>query len=457
MSIQVLIVEDESLIRWSLRQKFEERDYMVLEAETGGGALKLLAENAIDLIILDYQLPDTTGLDILRSLRKSNHDAVVVMMTAHSTIKMAVDAVKLGAFDFVPKPFQMDELMFTVDKALETTRLRREVTELRRQLHKEFGTDTIIGQHASIKSLMEMLQQIAAAGGSTVLIRGETGTGKDLVARVIHQTSPRADAPFVNITCTALSDMLLESELFGHERGAFTDAKALKKGLLEVAAGGTVFLDEIGDMPANLQAKLLRFLEERRFRRVGGNKEIEVDVRVIAATNCKMEDAIREGRFREDLFYRLNVVSLELPPIRARGEDVVLLAQHFVERFAREFKKTLTGISDAGLAKLRAHTWPGNVRELRNAVERAVLLAKGKMLGADDFVIGAVGGTAVDGGLASFELPPEGFDLQQLNDLEVRILRQAMERSRNNQVHAAQLLNLTRDRLRYRLLKYGLI
>ncbi len=458
MSIQVLIVEDESLIRWSLRQKFEERGYAVTEAETGGAALKLLAEGDFALIVLDYQLPDMTGLDILRTLRENQNDAVVIMMTAHSTIKMAVDAVKLGAFDFVPKPFQIDELLFTVDKALETTRLRREVRELRRQLQSEFGTDTIIGQHASIRDLLVTLQQIAGSGASTVLIRGETGTGKDLVARVIHQASPRAAAPFVNITCTALSDTLLESELFGHERGAFTDAKAQKKGLLEMADGGTVFLDEIGDMPPNLQAKLLRFLEERRFRRVGGTKEIEVDVRVIAATNRRMEDAIKEGKFREDLFYRLNVVSLELPPVRARGDDVILLARHFAERFAREFKKALTGIADEAITKLRRHLWPGNVREMRNAVERAVLLAKGPTLGADDFVLGSGTDRPLSPvSLESFELPKEGFELDRLNDLEVRILRQALERTHNNQVHAAQLLGVTRDRLRYRLQKYGLV
>lgn len=458
MSIQVLIVEDESLIRWSLRQKFEERGYAVTEAETGGAALKWLADGDFALIVLDYQLPDMTGLDILRTLRENQNDAVVIMMTAHSTIKMAVDAVKLGAFDFVPKPFQIDELLFTVDKALETTRLRREVRELRRQLQSEFGSDTIIGQHASIRDLLVTLQQIAGSGASTVLIRGETGTGKDLVARVIHQASPRAAAPFVNITCTALSDTLLESELFGHERGAFTDAKAQKKGLLEMSDGGTVFLDEIGDMPPNLQAKLLRFLEERRFRRVGGTKEIEVDVRVIAATNRRMEDAIKEGKFREDLFYRLNVVSLELPPVRARGDDVILLARHFAERFAREFKKPLTGIADEAMSKLRRHHWPGNVREMRNAVERAVLLAKGPILSADDFVLGSGTDRPLSPvSLESFELPREGFELDRLNDLEVRILRQALERTHNNQVHAAQLLGVTRDRLRYRLQKYGLV
>ena len=458
MSIQVLIVEDESLIRWSLRQKFEERGYAVFEAETGADAVRLLSENSFALVMLDYQLPDMTGLDVLQALRARDSDAVAIMMTAHSSIKMAVDAVKLGAFDYLPKPFQMDELLFTVDKALETTKLRREVRDFRQQLQKEFGTDSIVGQHESIRSLLETLGQIAASGASTILVRGETGTGKDLVARVIHQCSPRAHSPFVNITCTALSDTLLESELFGYERGAFTDAKTQKNGLLEMADGGTVFLDEIGDMPPNLQAKLLRFLEERRFRRVGGTKEIEVDVRVIAATNRNMEEALKAGKFREDLYYRLNVVILELPPLRARGDDVILLTRLFMERFAREFRKPLTAISDAALAKLRRHAWPGNVRELRNAVERAVLLMRGSTLGADDFVLGSPADKpAVGGDLESFVMPEGGFDLQRLGDLELRILRQALERTNNNQVHAAQLLNVSRDRLRYRLQKYGLL
>jgi len=458
MPIQVLIVEDESLIRWSLRQKFEERGYTVFEAETGAEAVRLFSHNDFALVMMDYQLPDMTGLDVLQALRTFNSDAVTIMMTAHSSIKMAVDAVKLGAFDYLPKPFQMDELLFTVDKALETTKLRREVRELRQQLQQEFGTDSFIGQHESIRLLLETVRRIADSGASTVLIRGETGTGKDLVARVIHQCSPRAHSPFVNITCTAISDTLLESELFGYERGAFTDAKTQKVGLLEMADGGTVFLDEIGDMPPNLQSKLLRFLEERRFRRVGGTKEIEVDVRVIAATNRNMEGALKEGKFREDLYYRLNVVSLELPPLRARGDDVILLTRQFMERFAREFKKPLTAIDDAAMAKLKRHAWPGNVRELRNAVERAVLLMRGSTLGADDFVLGSQADRQSLGGiLETFVLPDGGFDLQRLNDLELRILKQALERTNNNQVQAAQMLNVTRDRLRYRLQKYGLL
>ncbi len=457
MSIRALIVEDEGLIRWSLRQKFEERGYEVVEAEDGKSALKELEEGLFDLVMLDYKLPDMTGLEILEKVRDSDQDTVVIMMTAYSTIESAVKAIKLGAYDYVTKPFQMAQMLHVVDKALETTKLRREVRELRRHLDEKYGTDEIIGQDPSMLKLLDMIQQIARTGVSTVFLRGETGTGKDLVARVLHRNSERAAQPFVNITCTALSETLLESELFGHERGAFTDAKTQKKGLFELADGGTVFLDEIGDMPAALQAKLLRFLEERKFRRVGGTREIGVDVRVIAATNRDIEQAIQEGKFRRDLLYRLNVVTVYLPPLRARGDDIKLLARHFVQRFAREFKKTVTDISPAAYERLMGYSWPGNVRELRNVIERAVLLCKGQVLEEDDIVLGRSETTPWQWDIEHITLPPEGFNFDKLRVLERHLLCQALERTGNNQSKAAKLLNLSRDRLRYRLQKHGLL
>ncbi len=459
MKIRVLIVEDEALIRWSLRQKFESRGYAVMEAEDGAGADAALDANDFDLVMMDYKLPDKTGIDVLRRYREHRGEAVVIMMTAFSSIESAVEAVKLGAFDYLPKPFQMEQLLHTVDRALETTRLRREIGELRRQLQSEYGTDAVIGQSPNMRRLLDVVQQVARSGATTIFLRGETGTGKDLFARVVHQASDRAAQPFINITCTALSDTLLESELFGHERGAFTDAKAQKKGLLEMADGGTVFLDEIGDMAPSLQAKLLRFLEERRFRRVGGTSEITVDVRVIAATNRPIENAIREGKFREDLFYRLNVVTLEIPPLRMRGDDVTLLARHFIDRFAREFKKEVNGLTPDAAAALQRYSWPGNVRELRNAIERAVLLSKGSQLAASDIALGRnTEPQPTDVSLLDrVALPPEGFDLARLQQLEARLLREALERTRDNQVQAAALLHITRDRLRYRLQKYGLL
>lgn len=457
MNIRVLIVEDEGLIRWSLRQKFEERGYRVTEAETGKLAMEALDGGMFDLIMLDYKLPDMTGLDILRRIRSEDNDSVVIMMTAYSTIENAVEAIKMGAFDYITKPFQMDHLLFTVDKALETTKLRREVRELRRHLEHEYGTDKIIGKDPSILKLLDMINQVARTGVSTVLLRGDTGTGKDLFARVIHHTSDRAGRPFVNITCTALSETLLESELFGHERGAFTDAKAQKKGLFELADGGTVYLDEIGDMPPALQAKLLRFLEERMFRRVGGTRELSVDVRVIAATNRDIDDAIEKGVFRRDLMYRLNVVTIYLPPLRARGDDIRLLAQHFVQRFAGEFKKPVHAISDKAYELLFGYGWPGNVRELRNVIERAVLLCKGERIEAEDIVLGRSESKPWQWDIEHIDLPPHGFDFEKLRRLEKHLLAQALERTSNNQSQAAKLLNLSRDRLRYRLQKHGLL
>lgn len=457
MNIRVLIVEDEGLIRWSLRQKFEERGYRVTEAETGKLAMEELDGGMFDLIMLDYKLPDMTGLDILRRIRSEDNDSVVIMMTAYSTIENAVEAIKMGAFDYITKPFQMDHLLFTVDKALETTKLRREVRELRRHLEHEYGTDKIIGKDPSILKLLDMINQVARTGVSTVLLRGDTGTGKDLFARVIHHTSDRAGRPFVNITCTALSETLLESELFGHERGAFTDAKAQKKGLFELADGGTVYLDEIGDMPPALQAKLLRFLEERMFRRVGGTRELSVDVRVIAATNRDIDDAIEKGVFRRDLMYRLNVVTIYLPPLRARGDDIRLLAQHFVQRFAGEFKKPVHAISDKAYELLFGYGWPGNVRELRNVIERAVLLCKGERIEAEDIVLGRSESKPWQWDIEHIDLPPHGFDFEKLRRLEKHLLAQALERTSNNQSQAAKLLNLSRDRLRYRLQKHGLL
>lgn len=376
MSIRILVVEDEPLIRWSIRKKLIEFGHDVTEADCGKAASAALLSDPYDLVLLDYRLPDATGLDILRELRAHDHDTAVIMMTAYSTIENAVEAIRLGAYDYLPKPFEMEALVLAIRKALDATRLRRDVRDLRRKLLADFGFDRILGRHPSMLQLFDVMNRVARGGASTVFLRGETGTGKDLVARIIHHDSDRANAPFMNITCTAIAENLLESELFGHERGAFTDAGAQKKGLFEQADGGTVFLDEVGDMPFGLQAKLLRFLEERTFRRVGGTQEITVDVRVIAATNADIDLAVAEGRFRRDLLFRLDVVPILLPPLRERPDDIPLLADYFVTRFATEFKRNITGIRPDAYARLAAYPWPGNVRELRNACERAVLLAR---------------------------------------------------------------------------------
>ncbi len=454
MAIQVLIIEDEKLIRWSLRQKLEQKGYQVTEAERGRTGLDYIESRQFDLIMLDHKLPDVTGLEILRRLRESDQNVVVIMMTAYSRIEDAVEAIKLGAYDYVPKPFQMDLLLLTIEKALETTQLRREVWELRRHLQHEYGFDRIIGKDPSMLRLFDVVNEIAQSSATTVFLRGETGTGKDLFAKVIHYNSDRAPKPFMNITCTAISESLLESELFGHERGAFTDARSQKKGLFELADGGTVFLDEVGDMPASLQGKLLRFLEDRTFRRVGGTEEIRVDVRILAATNRDIEKAVEEGAFRRDLLYRLNVVPIDLPPLHERGDDLRLLAQYYVANFATEFKKEITKISKTAHDKLSAYHWPGNVRELRNVCERAVLLCKGPTIDADDIVLGRMGPAATETEIQSLKLPPGGIDFESF---ERQLLQQALSRAGNNQTKAAKLLKLSRDTFRYRLEKHGLL
>ena len=452
MKVRVLIVEDEKLIRWSLRQKLEAHQYSVKGVENGELAFAELDAGTFDLILLDYKLPDTTGLDILRKIRETDEDVVVIMMTAHSSIESAVDAIKLGAYDYITKPFDMDELLRTIEKALETTKLRREVRELRRHIQHEYGVDRIIGQHACMVELFDVIDRVAQSGASTVFIRGESGTGKDLVARVIHYNSDRAPHPFMNITFTALSESLLESELFGHEKGAFTHSKTNKQGLFEVANGCTLVLHHVGDMPLGLQAKLLRFLEDRTFRRVGGTTEITVDVRVIAATNRNIEEAIEKGEFRSDLKYRLDVIIIDLPPLRDRGEDVKLLAQHYVHQFAKEFRKPINRIDDSAYDKLMNYAWPGNVRELRNVTERAVLLSKSDTFTADDCVLGRAEQTEKPIG-SGFVLPDSGIDLHAL---EESLVRQAIERTNNDQAAAANLLKLGRDALRFRLERYGL-
>ena len=451
MPIRILIIEDEQLIRWSLRQKFEEQGYHVEETETGADAASALEGTFFDLIMLDYKLPDMTGLDILATIRETDKDVVVIMMTAYSTIESAVEAMKLGAYDYITKPFDMDQLLRTVAKSLETTKLRREVRELRRHMAHDYGFDSIVGKDSCMLKLFETINRVAESGASTIFLRGESGTGKDLVARVIHYNSDRAPRSFMNITCTAISETLLESELFGHEKGAFTDAKAQKKGLFEVADGGTIFLDEVGDMPPGLQAKLLRFLEDRTFRRVGGTNEISVDVRVIAATNRDLEKAIQEGRFRTDLMFRLDVVTIDLPAVRDRGDDVILLAEHYAAQFAKDFRKPITSIDEGALQTLKSYAWPGNVREIRNVIERAVLLSRGDRLTSEDLVLGR-GHRQAEGG--PFALPPDGIDLHKLED---ELVRQSLARAGNNQTKAAKLLGLSRDAFRYRLEKLGLL
>jgi DNA-binding NtrC family response regulator len=444
----ILVVDDEQLIRWSLTSRLHDEGYRVVEAATAADALKRFREG-VDLVLLDYKLPDGDGLDVLKQIKSADPDTLVILLTGYSSVEMAVEAMKQGAYHYANKPFNLDEIVLLVDKALETTELRREVRALRSSQAQPYSLDRIVGESEAIVTVRALLKKIAASPATTILLTGESGTGKDLAAKVIHYSSDRATKPFMNITCSALPENLLESELFGHERGAFTGADRQKRGLFESADGGTVFLDEVGEMMPALQAKLLRFLEEKTFKRVGGSTDLRVDVRVIAATNRNLEEEVRERRFREDLYYRLNVLPIVLAPLRERAEDIPLLVHYYVDSYNSEFRKQIRRVSPEAMERLKAYGWPGNIRELRNAVERAMLLAEGDELRPEHFPL--------SGGLArlveTVDLPASGINLEEL---ERSLVVQALERSRWNQTKAAGLLGLNRDQIRYRIEKFKL-
>ena len=445
----VLVVDDEPLIRWSLVNRLKEEGYRTLEAGTGADAVAQ-HRDGVDLVLLDFALPDSNGLSVLKQIKEADADTLVIMLTAHTGVETAVEAMKSGAYHYANKPFDLDEIMLLVEKALETTNLRREVRTLRAKQAQPYSLDSIVGDSDAIKSVRALLKRIGISPASTVLLTGESGTGKDLAAKVIHYSSSRAARPFMNITCSALPETLLESELFGHERGAFTGADRQKRGLIESADGGTVFLDEIGEMVPLLQAKLLRFLEEKSFKRVGGATDVRVDVRVVAATNRSLHDEVKHGRFREDLFYRLNVMAVTLPPLREHRGDVRLLIDHYIDSFNVEFRKKIRGVTPAALAALEGYGWPGNVRELRNAVERAMLLADGVDLTEAHFPMLTASEAALS---VTTALPPGGINLEAL---ERTLVVQALERSSWNQTKAALLLGLNRDQIRYRIEKFNL-
>jgi DNA-binding NtrC family response regulator len=445
----VLVVDDEQLIRWSLNERLTQDGYRVVEAQTAAEAMDK-HRDGVDLVLLDYRLPDGDGLTVLKKMKEADPDALVILLTAFSSVDMAVEAMKGGAYHYANKPFNLDEIAMLVAKALETTHLRREVRTLRATQAQPYSLDRIVGDSAPIAQLKTLLRKIAVSPASTVLLTGESGTGKDLAAKVLHYASDRGSKPFMNITCSALPEALLESELFGHERGAFTDARQQKRGLFEVADGGTVFLDEIGEMVPGLQAKLLRFLEEKTFKRVGGSADIHVDVRVVAATNRNLEDEVKHGKFREDLYYRLNVLPIALPPLRARADDIPRLVHYFVDAYNDEFRKRIRSVAPETMKRLQSYGWPGNIRELRNAIERAMLLSEGEELTNADFPLATGVAPRLGDGV---QLPAHGIDLEQL---ERSLVVQALERSGWNQTRAAALLGVNRDQIRYRIEKFKL-
>ncbi len=448
MGPRILVLDDDDLIRDVVSARLVRQGYAVSSAGTIAEARRVLAGSHPDAALLDIRLPDGDGSQLLQELAQEG-DVPCIMMTAHATVTSAVEALKLGAQDYLEKPFSLERLEATLAATLERTRLRREVRALRKQRGL---SGEVIGTSPAMRQALELAERVAPAGSATVLLLGETGTGKGVMARLIHRLSPRAEGPFVNVTCSALAETLMESELFGHERGAFTDARALKRGLVEVAAGGTLFLDEIGELSLGVQSKLLRFIEDRTFRRVGGTDDLQVDVRIVAATNRRLEEEVAGGRFRADLFYRLRVLPIELPPLRHRASDIPLLATAFIERFNAEFGKRVEGFSPEALEMLEQHTWPGNVRELLNVIERAVLLTEGRTISEGVLPPEITHSPTPPGGAGSLVLGPEGIDL---DDLERSLLLEALSRAEGNRTEAGRLLGLSRHQIRNRLRKYG--
>ena len=391
---KIMVVDDEHLVRWSLRQKCEEWGYQVIEADSGEPALKLAQRESPDLVLLDVRMPDISGIEVLDQLKKNGDARAVIMITADPQIDDVKAALKLGAYDFVGKPIDFDELHVTIKNALEATSLRTEVQTLRSEVRRASGYNSVVSVSPKMTELMNFVRKVAASEATTILIQGESGTGKDLIAKAIHYESSRQEKPFVAINCSAIPETLMEAELFGHEKGAFTDAKQMKKGLFEAADGGTLFLDEIGELSPLLQAKLLRVLEDQVIRRVGGVRDMQVDVRVIAASNRDLEKAVRDGQFRQDLYYRLAIIAIFIPPLRERKEDILPLVDFFIERYNRRFKKSIRGITDETRRLIFSHNWPGNVRELKNTIERGMILEDEPFLRPEylPFSVGESGG-----------------------------------------------------------------
>ncbi len=455
--IKILVIDDEKLIGWSFKKEFDNKYFEVSTAESGEEGLKLFEKDFHDIVFLDNRLPGMQGLEVLKRLKKLRDDVYIIFMTAYGSIETAVEAMKLGAYEYINKPFNHDEIRILLQGIKDKIELVNEVQLLCRDKPSDLTFNHIIGESPSIKEAIQLAKRIAKSKATTVLLLGESGTGKDIFASAIHNQSNRKDRPFVAINCATLPENLLESELFGHERGAFTGAHKLKKGLLEIADGGTVFLNEIGEMPPNTQSKLLTVLEYKTFRRVGGNEDISVDVRIIAATNRDLDAAVKEGKFRLDLLYRLKVFQIKLPPLRERREDIPLLIDHFVKFLAKKFGKEIKGLTEESLKILQQYDWPGNVRELINVLERAVILENSDYIHPDSlpFELKEIPPpTNINDVEAWLEIPDEGFSLYQV---EKKIIELALKKARFNKSQAARLLGITRDTLRYKLKKYNLM
>jgi two-component system nitrogen regulation response regulator GlnG len=465
----ILIADDEDGLRWVLEKGLRGAGYDVTSVKDGDAAVRAFESEPFDLVFLDVRMPGTDGLTVLGRMRERRSDALVVVMTAHGTMDTAIQAMQRGAYDYLAKPFDIDEVLLVAERALTASRLKQEIVRLRGGLQEVWEFGALIGRHPRMQDVYKTIGRIAASD-VTVLLRGESGTGKELVARAIHHYSRRAGRPFIAVSCAAIPGTLLESELFGHERGAFTDAKERKLGKLELAHGGTFYLDEIGDMPLDLQAKLLRALQERTIERVGGQDTIRIDVRVLAATNRDLESLMKEGKFREDLYYRLNVVTLNLPPLRERRRDIPLLVEHFLGKYAPELGER--GVAPEALDRLVGHDWPGNVRELENVVQRAMVMATSGVILPEHLPIGpvsAAASVAVDATLEDIierkliecvrglrEHASANLYELMMGLVEKPLLRAVLRETDGNQVRAAHILGINRNTLRKKLTEHGI-
>jgi len=457
---KILIVDDDRAIRWTLSEALRSWSFVPLEAGSVAEALAQFESELPAAVLLDIDLPDGSGLDVLRQIKTQKPDVVAIMITGNVLIDNTISALRGGAYDFIGKPINLEELRITIRNGIEAHDLRRVVDEVRRERAQEFSFSQIVGKSPAMQKMLSLAAKVAESEVSSVLLQGESGTGKDLVAKAIHYGSRRAERPFVAINCAALPATLIESELFGYEKGAFTDAKSRKEGLFEQAEGGTLLLDEIGELELSLQAKLLRVLEEGAFRRVGGLKDIPLDVRVIAASNRDLKTESENNRFRLDLYYRLSIIQIDIPPLRARGDDVLLLSQHYIDTIGSRLRlrQQITGLSPEVVTAFRHYTWPGNVRELRNVIERALILEDNEVITMEYLPRGVAGEIAETSpelsspgkGTLQFVLPAEGISL---DNVEMSFVRQAIDRSGGNQTRAAELLGISRDQLRYRLKK----
>ncbi|MFQ5604529.1 MAG: sigma-54-dependent transcriptional regulator [bacterium] len=450
----ILIIDDDKLVSWSLSRDLKNDGYDIQVAGDGKSGIANVHDLAPDIVLLDLRLPDIDGLEVLHKIKQASPDTIVIMMTAYATVETAVQAVKLGAADLIKKPFTYEELKLILNRVMQSYHLSREVSEMRHQLKEKFGISNLIGQSPCMQKSFELIKKITHSDATTVLINGESGTGKDLVAKAIHYDSQRFQHPYLTMNCGSLPDTLVESELFGHEKGAFTDAKTAKRGLFELADKGTVLLDEIGDASPSFQVKLLRFIEEKSFKRIGGTKNIEVDVRIIAATNKDLENLVNEGTFREDLYYRLKVIPIYLTPLRERLEDIPLLVKFFIDQLNKELNKQVKGISPEALKILKNYHWPGNVREVRNVLERIMILESGDTILASHLPLELTAKKTPVTVPNNLQIPPGGTDL---SNIEKSLIEIALQRTNGNQSRAAKVLHISRHALRYKMKKHHLL